>query len=101
MREQVELLEDHADLLALAGNVALVQLVELAVGLAVADQLTVDRQAAGVDLLKVVDAAQEGRLARAGRTEQAHHLAAVDGEVDALQHLVAAEALVHALGRAP
>ena len=74
------------------------QLVQLAAGLAVADQLAVDRQPAGVDLLQVVDAAQERRLARARGPEQAHHLAAPDLEVDALQHLEAPEALVHALG---
>ena len=98
MREQVEVLEDHPDLGPLARDLALVQLVELAARLAVADQLAVDRQPAGVDLLQVVDAAQERRLARARRTEHAHHLAAVDLEVDALQHLEAPEALVDALG---
>ena len=30
-----------------------------------------------------------------GRSDQAHHLVLVDGEVDAAQHLVVAEALVH------
>ena len=37
--------------------------------LPVADQLAVDREPAGVDLLQVVDAAQERRLARAGRAD--------------------------------
>ena len=81
VREQVEVLEDHPDLGPLARDLALVQLVQLAALLAVADQLAVDRQPAGVDLLQVVDAAQERRLARARRPEQAHHLAAVDLEV--------------------
>ena len=92
------MLEDHADLGALAGDLALGQLVELASLLPVADELPVDREAAGVDLLEVIDAAQERRLARARRAEHAHHLAALDLERDPLQDLELAEALVHALG---
>ena len=75
VREQVEVLEDHADLGALARDLGFAQLVQPVADLAVADELAVDRQAPGVDLLEVVDAAQERRLARAGRAEQAHHLA--------------------------
>ena len=82
----------------LARDLRFAQLVELVADLPVADQLAVDRQPAGVDLLEVVDAAQEGGLARAGRSEQAQHLAGLDGQIDAAQHLVAAEALVHPFG---
>src|SRR6266540_2514467 len=63
VREQVEALEDHADLGPLAGDLAFLQLVELVAVLPVADQLAVHPQAAGVDLLQVVDAAEEGGLA--------------------------------------
>src|SRR6201999_4433242 len=66
--------------------------------LAVADQLAVDREAARVDLLEVVDAAQERRLARARRPEQAHDLARGDLQRDPLEHLLAPEALVHPPG---
>ena len=74
------------------------QLVELVAGLAVADELAVDPQAPRVDLLEVVDAAEERRLAGARRAEDAHHLAGLHLERDALQHLEPPEALVHALG---
>ena len=68
MREQVEALEDHPDLLALPGDVPLPVLDELAVRLlAVADQVAVHVDPAALDLLEVVDAADEGRLA-ASRT---------------------------------
>src|SRR5205823_3599695 len=95
---QVEVLEHHPDLRPLARNLALVQLVQLVTGLAVADQLAVDRQAPGIDLLEVVDAAQESGLAGTGRAEHAHHLAAAHAKRDSLQDLQAAEALVDAFG---
>jgi hypothetical protein len=98
VREQVEALEDHPDLRALADDVALGQLVELLALLAVADELAVDAEAAGVDLLEVVDAAQERRLALARRSQEAHHLGGADLERDALEDLEPPEALVDALG---
>ena len=97
VREQVEALEHHADVAALLRGILRVQLVQLAGGLPVADQLAVDVELAAVDLLQVVDAAQEGRLARPGRPDQAHHLAAPDGQRDALEHLQRAELLAHLL----
>ena len=48
--------------------------------LLVADERPVDVQPSRVDLLEVVDTAQEGRLAGAGRAQQAHHLAGRDLE---------------------
>ncbi len=92
------MLEDHPDLGPLAGHVTLVELVELAAGLAVADELTVDRQPTGVDLLEVVDATQKGRLARAARPQHHEHLSRLNLEIDALEHFEAPEALVDALG---
>ena len=62
----------------------------------VADQLAVDAHEPAVDLLQVVDRAQQGRLAGPGRAEQHRHLAGAHGQVDAPQHLERAEALVHA-----
>ena len=98
VREQVEMLEDHPDLRALARDFAFAQFVESVADLAVADELAVDGQATGVDLLEVVDAAQERRLARSRGPEQAHHLTLAHLQRDALQDLEAAEALVYALG---
>src|ERR1700739_4969027 len=42
----------------------------------------------------MVDATEEGRLARTGRSNDAYHLAGSDIEVDALQHLYMPEALM-------
>ena len=54
------------------------------------------RMAPSLDLLEGVDAAQERRLAAARRADEADHVVLVDVQVDALQHVVGAEALVHA-----
>ena len=51
------------------------------------DLLAVDDDPARVDRLDQVDAAQQRRLARARRADQADDLVLGDGEVDAAQHL--------------
>ena len=48
------------------------------------DLLALDDDAAGVDRLEQVDAAQQRRLARPRRADEAHDLVLLDGEVDAL-----------------
>ena len=75
MREEVELLEDHAEVAA--------HLVDV-VGLVV-DVLPVDDDAAAVDLFKTVDGAQQGGLAGAGRPDDDHALAGSDIEAHILQ----------------
>ena len=52
---------------------------------------------ARVDGLEEVDAAEERRLTRAGRADQAHDLVLGEREVDPAQHLELAERLAHAL----
>src|SRR5207302_3200545 len=86
VREEVEALEDHADLGPLAADLMLTKLVELVTTLPVADQLAVDPQTPGVDVLQMVDAAQEGALTRSGGTDEAHHLARRHLQVDAAEH---------------
>ena len=54
-----------------------------------ADQLALDPHLAAVRRLEQVDAAQEGRLARARRAEDRDDVVLVRGERDALEHLVA------------
>jgi len=54
--EEVEALEDHSDLGALAADLGVPQLVELVARLPVADQPPVDPQPPGVDSLQMVDA---------------------------------------------
>ena len=98
VREEVEPLEDHADLTALSGDLLVLETEELRPALRllllVASELAVDPDAPGLDVLELVDAPQEGRLARAGGAEQADDLTLGDVDVDALEHLVAAERLV-------
>ncbi len=72
MREEVEVLKHHADVAPLPRRLARVQLVQLVAALLVTDEHTVDVEATGIDDLEMVDAPQEGRLARAGRADQAH-----------------------------
>ena len=86
MREQVEVLEAHADFAP--------DLVDL---LQVAGQLdAVDDDAALLVLLQPVDAADHRRLAGAGRPADHDALAALDREIDVAQHVELAVPLVHA-----
>src|SRR5262249_44209454 len=86
VREQVELLEHHADSAAdvlkdAGGHLAGLEL----------DAGHVD--GAGLETLQAVDAAEESALATAGRADDGGHLAAADGEGDATQHLEVAVVL--------
>ena len=87
MREEVELLEDHAGLAA--------------DGVEVADVVrhfdAVDDDAPALVLFETVDGPQEGRLAGAGRPEHDDDLPALDPHVDVPQHAEVAEPFVHAL----
>ena len=73
--EEVEVLEHHAHLLAHSIDVDIIHL----------DAFKLDG-AAGGDL-QPVQAAQEGGLAAAGGADQADHIAAVNINIDALQHV--------------
>ena len=94
VREQVEALEDHADPGALGRDRALAQPLAPAAGEAIADRLAVDHDLALVVLLEQVDAAQQRGLARAAGADDRHDFALADLEVDALEDLGRAEALV-------
>ena len=87
MREQVELLEHHAQLGAHAVDI---HALGRDVG-AFEDNLT----ARG--LLEQVDAAQHGRLSGTGRAKHDHNLAAVHVDVDTAQNLQVVVALMQAL----
>src|SRR5262249_14304716 len=99
VRKEVEALEDHADLRPLLGNRTLAVLDQPAVFLPVADQAAVDLDPPGVNLLEVVDAAEERRLPGAGRADQAYRLALTDLECEAVQDSEPPEALVDVLRR--
>jgi hypothetical protein len=84
VREEVELLEDHAHVATDGIDVAV----------RVGDLVTVHLDGAARRLLEEVDAPQERRLARTRGPDDADDLALVDGGVEALQDVVAAERLV-------
>ena len=98
VREQVEALEDHADLGALMGQRPLRKPASLPRSVAVSDQGAVDGHAAPAwnGFEKSCHAAQERRFARPGRPEHDEGLVALDVQVDAAEHLARAEALVDA-----
>ena len=91
VREEIEALEDHADLAALAGDLLVVQAMQHPALVGIPHELAIDPDPAAVDGLQLVDATQEGRLARAGGAEEADDFTLVDVHVDALEHLVVAE----------
>ena len=84
VREQVERLEDHADVGAQPGQ-------RLALR---GQRLAVEGDRAGVDRLQPVDRPAQRRLARPGRADDHDDLAAVDRQVDVLQDVQLAEVLV-------
>lgn len=92
------MLEHHADVAALLRGGTRVQFVQFRAALGITDEIPVDVQATGIDAFEVVDAPEEGRLARSGRADQTGHLAASDLERDALEHLHGAEALADPVG---
>jgi len=84
VREQVEALEDDAD----------VAPVPVDVHPRPRHQPALQADRAGVDRLECVDAAEQGGLSRAGGADEADHLVLAHGQVDAAQHRVVAEALL-------
>jgi hypothetical protein len=86
MREQVELLEDHAGHCAMPGDFAFPLPASDAGDRLVADLLAVDTDHSGLKLLQHVDASQHRRLARAARADDADDLARVHNALHALQH---------------
>ena len=83
MGEEVEGLEDHADVGSQPGE-----------GLALLWQRrAVDLDRAGVDGLEAVDAAAEGGLSGARGSDQDHHLARSNREIDVHQGLDVSEGL--------
>ena len=86
MREQVELLEDHADLGPDAIDLPPARL----------DRLAVERDRARVDRLEAVDAAEHRGLPGAGRARDDHCGTAPHLQVDPIEDDVLTEALANA-----
>ena len=84
MREQVELLKDHAQQLRLHG-----------VGhLPAVHAAAVNIDFAGIDLLQTGDAARQSALARSAGADDRNHFSLVDVQRDAFQHVERAERLM-------
>jgi hypothetical protein len=94
MRPQREVLEDHADLRADRCEFAVGHPVSVGAN---ADGLAEQPDTAGIRRFKPVDTAQQRRFARPGGPEDADGFAGRDGEVDAVKHFLAFEALHEAL----
>ncbi|MCY1186797.1 hypothetical protein D9M73_277060 [compost metagenome] len=87
MRPEVEVLEDEADLAAHAIDLLVVGGDQLtAAALLELEFFAGYQDLALVRVFQQVDAAQEGRLARAGGAEDGDHITVVGGERYALEH---------------
>ena len=86
--EHVEMLEHHADALAVLGDVQLF----------VGDVLALEKDLAAVRRFQQVQTPEKGGLAAAGGADDGHHLATADLGGDALQHLQLAETLFQVPG---
>ena len=95
MREQVEALEDEAELALLAREPGFGERLAPAelTDEAVADRLVPETDVAGIGRLEMVEAAQDRRLAGAGGADQDERLPVRDLEGDAFEDLPFAEAL--------
>ena len=99
IREEVEALKDHTDFRALPSHHPVTFFFEAAVReLAVPDQVAVHLDATGVDLLEMIEATQERRLAPTRRPHDDNDLARPHGDRDAPQHFEGAETFVDVLG---
>ncbi|MNG15593.1 hypothetical protein D3C84_994350 [compost metagenome] len=89
MREQVELLEDHANLTADAGHAG-----------GIASQLdAVDEHLAFLEVFQQVQATNQRRLAGTRRTADDYDLTAGNVQVDAFEHMKFAIPFVHLMNR--
>ena len=99
MREEIEPLENHTEFGSLCRDLLVVQGLEYFLALMLdfleANHLAVHADFAAGQGLQLVDQPQEGRLARAGRTENHSHGARHDGHVDAFEHVEVPKSLVH------
>ena len=82
MREEVEALEHHADLRALACDVSFAVFHQFAAAVVITDQVPVDINVSAVDLFDVIDTAQEGAFPRTRGADDDHHLILADFDVN-------------------
>src|SRR5262245_65147625 len=94
MREQIELLKNDADALPHQVELALAHAHPAAGGGHPSHRLAVDGDLARIERLQEVDAREERALAGSARPDHGDHLAAMHRQIDALEDLGAAVALV-------
>src|SRR5262245_37552184 len=94
MREQIELLKNDADALPHQVELALAHAHPAAGGGHPSHWLAVDGDLARIERLQEVDAREERALAGSARPDHGDHLAAMHRQIDALEDLGAAVALV-------
>ena len=82
--EQVELLEHHAHFAGNAAHFILVYIFCSSAGV-LAESLAIDDDAALVNGFQLVQAAEQGAFATAGGTDNGHHFALIDLQINALQ----------------
>src|SRR6266849_1409194 len=98
VRKQVKALKHKPYLSAYAGNVGLAVLNQPPVLLAIAHQLTFNIDAPIIDLLQVVDAAQQRRFTGAAWANNDHNLPTFYREINAVQDSEVAKAFDDLLG---
>ncbi len=82
MGEQIEALKDHADLGTLACDIPVAIFRQATVAIVITDHVAVDVDMTAVDLLQMIDAAQESALAGTGRADNHDHFVFPHFEVD-------------------
>src|SRR6266496_3588342 len=97
MRKEVEALEHKTDPRTDTGNVGLAVLNQLPTFLAVAHQITLNIDTSAIDLLQVIDTAQQGSFSRATGPDDYDDLTAIHGEINAIQNGEIAKAFDHLL----
>src|SRR5207253_10160822 len=98
MWEEVEALKHETNLRTDTGDVGLAVLDQSTIFLAVAHQFAFDINTPIVNLLQVIDAAQQRGFTRATGTDNHNDLPAFDREINAIQHGEVAEAFDDLLG---
>ena len=85
MREEIESLKHHAGTQTLTGNLSIRQFVQFVADDAVAHQFAVDPQTALVDFFELIDATQQGALARARGPDDAQDFTLFDFNADVFE----------------
>src|SRR5690348_11380191 len=87
MREEIEALENHADILALAGDLAVAEWHKRLAASSVSRDLAIHGDDAAVYAFQLRGASQQRALSRTGRPNDANNLAACNREADILQRV--------------